>query len=153
MRTAKTNLGQKMFKQDDHLSYGSPNILSTKEILGKIIDIRFPGKTNKNNQIKGGSGIQVRIIFDKDALSSDVWYTLENDYSQVMSTVGNAEAVKALMPRVIYTYSPPMTTEGTAKLICDNTQERSFDYYESNQTNNIVGTFSSLASNTRPAGW
>jgi hypothetical protein len=150
MRIAKTNLGTKVFKQEDHINSGSPNLYNHNETLGSIIDIRFP----KQNADDKGSGVQVRVAFDTfDLLSEKAWVTLENEYSQILSSIGNRDAVLALRPRVIFKYQPINPTKGTAKLICDNTQERSFDYYQNNKSNNIVGIFSCMANNFKPPGF
>lgn len=146
-KISKTNIGQRINKHNDFVNEGSPNLNQKKQTLGSITDIRYPEDKDKE-----GAGIQVQIEFDRYD-KAGYWFTLNTDYGALIASVGNAEAVRKLRPRVLYTYVPSNFENGIAELICDNTQEESYSFYQRNRCNNFTGLFSSITYNLNPPGF
>lgn len=158
-KVAKTNIGTKIFHQQEHISQGSPNLSTKKVIFGNIRDIVFPQDTNgkllpprKRENLPSGTGVLVQIDFEGRP-KDDFWYTLNEDPQALINTLGNKESFKAMRPRIMFTFHPSNFTSGIATIACDNTKDDLMQDYQSNKSNNIVGIFSGLASNIRPPGY
>ena len=158
-KVAKTNIGTKIFQQQEHISQGSPNLSSKKVIFGNIRDIIFPQDTNgrlpppkKRKNLPSATVVLVQIDFEGRP-KDDFWYTLNEDPQALINTLGNKETFKATRPRIMFTFHPANFNSGIATIACDNTKDSLMKDYQSNRSNNIVGIFSGLTSNTRPPGY
>ena len=147
-KVPKTNYGIEWFKHKEAFGAGLPTISTPSEIVATIIDIKFPGENGDGK----GSGVQARIVFDGFELKKK-WFTLSTSAETILATIGNADAIRAIRPKVLLHYKNTNIESGIGTIICDNSQEEIMSDYQKNSTNNIVGTFSTLAHNTRPPGY
>ena len=168
----KTNIGQKLTRQEEHIKQGSPTRDKSIENYGTIIDINYPGINELNADPSSaieGSDIRVRILFDKplpgnqvdsasgkslEAARKDWWFKVDNkSMDEIIGIDGNRDAIIAKGTRVKLTHPPYEWRGGVAHIICDNTQGKVYKKYQKNRSNNVVGVFSSLAFNISPPGY
>jgi len=158
-KVAKTNIGTKIFHQQEHISQGSPNLSTKKVVFGNIRDIVLPGDTNgklppprKRENLPANTGVLVQIDFEGRP-KDDFWYTLNEDPQDLLTKHGNRENIRATRPRIMFTFHPATFNAGLATIACDNTKDDLMKDYQSNKSNNIVGLFSGLSSNISPPGY
>lgn len=139
---SKTNWGQNILKNYEHIRQGSPNLVKAHSKLGTVIDISFSAKTNnKKAKNTGKSGIFAKVIFDGETAEYAMWVTVGEDYFGVLCSKGNKDAILAQSPRVEYHWKGNNRKKGVAYWVWDNKQESQCNHYESNKTTNLVGVF------------
>jgi hypothetical protein len=149
-KIAKTNIGQKLFKDHEFLKEGMPNLDTTYTTKGYIRDIRITGEEIDPVSKRINKTMCVQIDFDNLA-NTNRWFKLKTKASDVLANIGNRTAAFEAGERVEYKYPPTGFFEGEASII-DDERENFYKDYQKNKSTCVVDVFSNLANKTVPSG-
>lgn len=144
----KTNVGQAIQSTQNYVDQGSPNLDNETYAYGYITDIRYI-----DDREQSGSGMLVRIRFDKGYLNSDTWFKLNEPYERILVDWGNKSAFLKSAPRCMITYNPTQIELGHVEIINDGKQERQYQTFQKNRTPMLSSAALSLAAGAKPPGF
>lgn len=144
----KTNVGQAIQSTQNYVDQGSPNLDNETYAYGRIIDIRYID----DRDLKG-SGMLVKIQFDKSYLNSNIWFSLNEPYERILMEWGNKTAFLKSSPRCIVTYSPTQLELGHVEIINDGKQEKQYQSFQKNHTPMLSSAALSLSMGAKPPGF
>ena len=149
-RIAKTNMGQKLFKDHEFLKEGMPNLDTRYTTKGYIRDIKITGEELDPVSKRINKTMSIQIDFDT-LPNTERWFKLKITASEALARIGNRTAAFEAGERVEYRYPPAAFYEGEAFLI-DDDRGNFYKDYQKNKSTCVVDVFSNLANKTVPSG-